>query len=88
MGKLIERHAAPMRAAVLAATVIIAVSPARLASGSDPRVTIPVGMCRSRRSLGWGVRGEGCKTCEPVENRGRPVVQAARTPYRFPGAGG
>ncbi len=34
MGKLIERHAAPMRTVVLAATVILAVSPARLAAGS------------------------------------------------------
>ncbi len=36
MGKLIERHAAPMRTAILAVTVVLAVSPGRLAAGSGP----------------------------------------------------
>jgi hypothetical protein len=34
MGKLIERHGGPVRAAVLAVTIVLAVSPARLAAGS------------------------------------------------------
>jgi hypothetical protein len=36
MGKLIKHHAAPMRTAVLAVTVILALSPAQLAAGSGP----------------------------------------------------